>query len=636
MIVLKFGYMVATPFEQERDASQANAELASGGDLGVHLENTKALFTPDPAYPRRTLDITAPEISRRLTVAVTVTDTVRLEKIRADLEDLFADGKITAIETAKAVGYLNHQIELLGRENVAHAPLKENIMGLTPGDRDKQFQQVEPTLRHIETSLLDFKNPDMESKLGLLRSDGTRALMMPEVRKEVDARLAVYFCAKAMQDSGGKLSGPDRSAPIADAATELTQKGLQITPEVVQTVLKDGIHGLQVPEAWDELQRANHDYAGVIREMNRKRLEQAFPHFRPADIDRIFSALNRLDVNFAAESNPARRDAKIDASGLDAGMKAWLKNPVNMSRATWSELAEVDPVILPAYELATGEATTTLHTDRDNRRKEQAIKYLEEKCGGGVIGARSLEMAQRLATATFETAYFNRGGNGRADFDKMVWIGIARRKEQRDGGDSGSLLTIPLIPELPVHSFLRINSDVQDRNQPLLVADIDPHKVARTDYERYCGGILTAKYGEVYKILTTSLPDLKDLNSGMVSKWYDLFGEVDKVKRTESIRFGKYDLGFWAVVGVLEQLRLYSTAEVNHANLGAWEKLFVTIKQSDGFSYMTKDSWKRACRYSGVDEHASSTQASEIRGEFAKGFFGGLGGGGGGKDKRRK
>lgn len=346
-----------------------------------------------------------------------------------------------------------------------------------PEDHDRQLRYIRVILDGIENSNRDCH--DWAISTVVKNTEAVLDRMFPDVAEEVRARLAVHDASELIKQAGGwierKVEEVGPGYTIGSAATEAERRGHALTRKVVDVLLRRGLPGLKVREAWDLLQKANFDYKSFVEEVNRQRLNRG-------------------------------------------------EEPFDMEREGFE---------LRDDELAMGKVPTNFFTDSNSERKASVRELLVEKLGGGESGKKSLQLAEKLAIASLETSVFNRTAmTGNDQLAEIIGLKGWRKGRRETGRVRGPAIHEDKIPGFGT-SWLRLHTKRKvGVEEPLYSEDIDIDKIPEGSYIYYCTVILS-RYHLLRNLLLDREPKSGVIDKTFLQKVVVYFNTVDKPYLTD-------------------------------------------------------------------------------------------------------
>jgi len=143
-----------------------------------------------------------------------------------------------------------------------------------PEGREQQRQYVRAILDRIEKSNRDCH--DFSISTIVQRLEASLDDMDSEVAREARARLAVHDCSELIKQASGWIAREvDKVGPghtIGSAISEAKRRNHELTRDMVSLFLrkeenkKENLPGLNVPKAWNLLQKANFEYEEYVKD----------------------------------------------------------------------------------------------------------------------------------------------------------------------------------------------------------------------------------------------------------------------------------------------------------------------------------------------------------------------------------
>lgn len=382
-----------------------------------------------------------------------------------------AIGKLAEIQEKMARG--DYSIELPQDEETQRVYARALLDGIENSNRDCHDLAISVVAKNLEATL-----------------DRTH----PSVAEEVRARLAVHDSSELMKQAGGwierKTEGLGYS--IGSAATEAERRGHALTRQVVDVLLRKGLPGLRISEAWDLLQDANFNYRRFVEEVNKQR-------------------------------------------------KARGEKPFDMEREGFE---------LRDDEREMGKVPTNFFTDSNSARKETVRHLIEEKLGGGEVGRKSLQIAEKLAIASLETSVFNRTAmTGNDELAEIIGLKGWRKGRAESGRARGPRIHEDKIPGFGTSWLRRFSKEKKSVEEPLYARDIDVDQIPEGNYLYYCTAIV-GRYHALRKLLLDRRPQPFAIDKTFLQEAVVYFNTADPPK--PRYKCGDLKLRVWWLAGVVD------------------------------------------------------------------------------------
>ena len=341
--------------------------------------------------------------------------------------------------------------------------------------------------------------------------------MFPEVAREVKARLCVHDCAELIKQANGWI--------FRD--TDKVGPGYSIGSAAAEALRRD-------------------------HELDREIVE-----------------------TFLRYGNEDDRHRHLFLPGLDVP-KAWdIFQEVNMEYEEWAQKA--------GFTLNGSEKKGVFGFYKDSNpvRKNAVRKLMLDKLGGDAKAKKSLQLAEKLATATLENAVFNRGDTaGNDQLAEIIGLKEWRAKRRQAGRIRG-----PRIHEEDIdgfgNSWLRLarKEDGEDNpNLPLFAKDIDISKVEK-NWQFHCSVVVT-RYKQLCELMLDRKPKITEYDLTFLETAVVYFNTADKPQEIE-IEIEKDDViekikvkdgpkmlrAFW-VAGVVDMLLADKDIDIGHKSYG--------------------------------------------------------------------
>ncbi len=358
-----------------------------------------------------------------------------------------------------------------------------------PEDHETQLKYVRTILNGIENSNRDCHDWSISAVVKNLESGLDR--LFPDIAEEVKARLTVHDSSELIKQAGGWIErkteevGPGYT--IGSAATEAARRGHGLDRRTIDLFLRRGIPGLKISEAWDLIQEANFDYKKFVAEVNQLRLSRGEKEYNMEDPREGFEL----------------RDDEISA----------------------------------------GKVPTNFFVDSNSVRKEEVRNLLIAKLGGGEVGRKSVQLAEKLAIASLETSVFNRTSMaGNDELAEIIGLKGWRMGRRETGRGRGPKIHEEAIPGFGM-SWLRLHGKNKvGVERPLYAKEIDIDGIQEGNYVYYCTVIVT-RYNLLKKLLLNRKPEPLSIDKTFLQAAVVYFNTADKPYLTdeEKKRFGGED-----------------------------------------------------------------------------------------------
>lgn len=423
---------------------------------------------------------------------------------------------------------------------LAEPSYENGFQGIDRLSKERQLQIIRPYLEYIEDSQKDTRG-DLEISRMSSTMESVKRRLDPEVALELDARLALQDCYIYLTRAGGWIvpprDGADPEVPnMAAAAMRAKANGHALTRETVGFFLEtekqnDGSYlqkygnGLPVACGWDWVQRANFSYREVILEMARQ----------PDFISRHGGNPKQVQEYIGKHPGETQEKAR-EALALGWAMQRF-REKVDDDGAT-----QVD---------------SNFFIDSNVERKHEVRNFLAKKIGTETtttlpIATKALELAERLAEATLETAVFNDSSTGNNQLAEAIHLREYREARAEPGRNRGPAIHENIIEGIGT-SWLRYITKGRsiDNNKPLFSKDIKIGDIPEGSYTYFIPVWVTAKIHPLREALMDLHPDPKKMFSSdtMASETVDYFNKGDPPEKREAVRLSD---GRWVGVDRLD------------------------------------------------------------------------------------
>jgi len=362
-----------------------------------------------------------------------------------------------------------------------------------PGDEEGQRRYVRTLLDGIENSNRECYDWTISTVVKNL--EATLDRMHPAVAEEVKARLAVHDSSELMKQAGGwieRKADAGSGYSIGSAATEAARRGHELTRQVIDVLLRRGLPGLKISEAWDLLQNANFYYRGFVEEVNKQR-------------------------------------------------KVRGEKPFNMEKEGFE---------LRDDEIEMGKVPTSFFTDSNSARKEAVSQLIEEKLGGGDVGRKSLQIAEKLTIASLETSVFNRTAmTGNDELAEIIGLKGWRKGRAEPGRARGPEIHEDKIPGFGTSWLRRFSKTKKSIDEPFYSKDIDIDKITEGNYLYYCTAVV-GRYHALRKLLLDRRPQPFTIDKTFLQEAVAYFNNADPPP--SGCKCGDLKLRVWWLAGVVD------------------------------------------------------------------------------------
>lgn len=325
-------------------------------------------------------------------------------------------------------------------------------------DKAAQLKYFRSLVEQIEDGHADTR--DWANSLTVKNIEAAYRNMVPEVKEEIEARLALHDASRLIYEANGHITSPKSDASamtIGKAANEARERGHELSKHIIEYLLGDKIPDLKISLAWDRLQEVN-----IYDRRPLKEGEEKIPTYDDyiaianyqKFVDNLITSglvLDQVQLKAVYEFLKGKKFNLKKEGQLKPEVKDFLdKN--NIPEACVEGLFKTDDLSeLRDTDVALGKVKPTYYTDSNIARKEAVGRIIIERIASlGNIdiekAKRSLLLAEKLSTATLETSIFNkRALAGSDDLAEMIDFDSWRKNRKKVGRDYGPLVTEGLI-----------------------------------------------------------------------------------------------------------------------------------------------------------------------------------------------
>lgn len=339
-----------------------------------------------------------------------------------------------------------------------------------PPNPDNQRAIVRQILDSIEKSNRDIVM-DWSLSSTVKALEGALDNMDVGVANEVRARLAVYDSAYLIKQTDGWIARSEKIPGhiIGTAASEAKRRGHDLTKHTVETLLKEGLEGYNIARAWDLLQ----------------------------------------DINVVGKDNKYKDYiSKAQQAGL------------------------ITPDVAKDVSDYTKFKNYSYYTDNNVVRREAVRSVLVEELGGGEIGEKSLQLAERLAVASLETSVWNKpAGVGNDQLAEIIWLKDWRTEKRfkigRAGGPEAHLDFIEGFGNSWLRAVVPKGTKEFVRDQPIYAGGIFFDEIKVDDWSTHCI-IAVGRYNELRELLLNETPKPFEVTVTVLKSMVQHFNNADE------------------------------------------------------------------------------------------------------------
>lgn len=446
------------------------------------------------------------------------------------------------------------------------------------------------------------------------------------LRIEIKARLAIFDIGKAMRESNFRIAEKGRGG-MADAIEQCSKSNRLMDAEVLNFFFKQSKEvGIDIPAAWDLIQKANFDYESILREVWKSGLGRDL--IRDKDVDRTLSDKEREDL--FVEGKVFYGDEKNKK----------LKGGLFMDSTIWPQRAKL------------------------------VEEYITNQLGEN--GDKAYKLAQELVDATGERSSFNFGFIKGDSQSEAIYFKEFRDDDASKGKDVGPMSNRGI--KSLTQGWLRWMSNDSSGKYSLgreigqiKAADVltDQADIGKKDAAIFFGKQQASYVLTVKTALMDSNPDPKKiLNLSMAQELVSSMNKVDPpfdivvepngiarkaekndigVSKIEKSRCGEQVIKIYYILGLLETFATKGNIDWDAKMTREFRRIFVdSILSDSGKSFISETNWKWCLEQKiahtvvrGENKYLNFAQAMALkeRARFVDGLFEAIGGSGG-KGKR--
>lgn len=294
-----------------------------------------------------------------------------------------------------------------------------------------QLEYVRGILGRIERANAHSRDISISKEVTDLRN--LKDVLKPEVWKEVSVRLALNESAELIRQASGFIEQIMKAASTADG------RNSALSREVIIVLLKDGLPGLRIREAWNFLQEVNFSYPKTIEKVNERYVEE-FP------LDE-----KRNPILFKTNELVLRDEQK----GEGYVPKNFFSDD-NEERTSYVRKYILNEISQMLYTRTPKEVDLRFEVD------DESLKLRAEE---------SLRIAEKLTLATLENSVFNRTANaGNDELAEIIGLRGWRMGKAKNGDLRGPEVHMGLIDGFGT-SWLRFLLAKDGPDKPFLIKD---------------------------------------------------------------------------------------------------------------------------------------------------------------------
>jgi len=549
-------------------------------------------------------------------------------------------------------------------------------------EKQEQLLQVRSLLDQIEKSNRDSHDLAITSWVRYLETSLDK--MDPEVAIEVRARLIAHDSSELIKQASGWIARESEKVgyglSVGSAAAEADKRRHSLDRETIDLLLKKGLPGFKISEAWDWIQEANFIYPKLIFLVNQAREQEIRDlvgnRLTDTEVDGLIQRLREKNRPAYLEDSDKNmliskginidmipnlysiRTREQDIRNLvgnrltDTEMDGLIQRLREKNRPAYLEDSDKNMLIskgikledLPDYyqvegngfelrddEISAGIVPTNYYTDSNGERKRAVEDYIIGVLGGDDNAKKSFQLAEKLTVASLETSVFNRTSTtGNDQLAEVIGLKGWRAGREKTGRARG-----PQIHEGAIEGFgtswLRLQTKGADVEKPVFSKNINAGMIREGSWAYYCTVTVT-RYHMLRELLLDTAPKPSSIDKKMLQQAVVYFNTADNPETGK--KCGPKKLRVLWLLGVVDSALSNIDLEWTAEDFAKLERAATKeVLSPDAGTFVTSEQWNYLKRITGYTGRIARIAIKRAGKSFVEGVFSSGASSGG---KRRK